>query len=361
MKDTSPTDLEEQSDFWISPCQKPDDDVAVTVVIPSYNAATTLSRAVRSVLTQTRPDFEIIIADDASTDLSWDLITEWLGRDPRIRALRNTVNAGKPIGMNRAVSVARGKWLAVLDADDWFHPKRLATLVAAGDKHGVDMVADNQSFFDTGANVVVGHAWPEGRGIWPLSFEDFLIGANPYDSFNLGMLKPVMRTEFLRTSGLNYEKRARQGQDFLYLLQFYLLGGKALVSDEPAYYYTQPYGTISQVWSHTARRRYDFQTAFEINETYVQAAEKQITPEQLSHLAMRSQRLKTLESYYAAKDLIAQGCVKDGIRRVMGHPAALEYAARRFLVKYCGLSTGHAAATVAARSKRNMMTTAAQT
>jgi succinoglycan biosynthesis protein ExoO len=110
------------------------------------------------------------------------------------------------------------------------------------------------------------------------------------------MLKPVMRAEFLRTTGLSYETRARQGQDFLYLLQFYLLGGKALVSDEPAYYYTQPYGDISRVWSHTARRRYDFQTAYEINQSYVQAAEKQITPQQLSQLAMRSQRLKSLES-----------------------------------------------------------------
>src|SRR5262245_43327764 len=130
MKDTSPTDLKEQSEFWISPCQKPDAAVSVTVIIPNYNAAATLSRAVRSVLTQALTDFELIIADDASTDSSWDLITEWIGRDPRIRALRNTVNAGKPIVMNRATSFARGKWLAVLDADDWYHPSRLAILSA---------------------------------------------------------------------------------------------------------------------------------------------------------------------------------------------------------------------------------------
>src|SRR5262249_48594170 len=150
------------------------------------------------------------------------------------------------------------------DADDWYHRTRLATLTATGEGSRADMVADNQVFYDSVANIVVGSAWSNGRGAWPLSFDNFLLGSNPYDTFNLGMLKPVIRTDFLRSSGLVYEKRARQGQDFLYLLQFYLLGGKAFVSDMPTYYYTQPFGQISHAWSHTARRRYDFQTAFEI-------------------------------------------------------------------------------------------------
>src|SRR5437868_13597408 len=102
MNDTSPVDLREQDEFWISPVQKPEEPVATTVIIPTYNAAATLTRAVRSVVAQTQSDIEVIVADDGSTDSSWDLISEWIGRDPRIRGLRNSVNVGKPAVMNRA-------------------------------------------------------------------------------------------------------------------------------------------------------------------------------------------------------------------------------------------------------------------
>ncbi len=352
MTETSTPDTNEQSTFWISPDQQPETTVAASIVIPVYNAASTLSRALRSVLGQTRTDIEVILVDDGSTDSSWDLITDWIGRDPRIRGLHHTITAGKSIALNHAISFARGKWLTVLYADDWFHPARLTTLLNEAERHDVDMIADNQFFYDAGANVVVGNAWRAAPATWQLSFDDFLRGANPYDAFNLGMLKPVIKTEFLLKSGLVYEALTRQGEDFLFLLQFYLLGGKALVSDAPGYYYTQPFGSISQSWSPGARRDYDFQAAFEINQMYLKLAEPKITPFQLHHLKARNRRLKALENYYAAKELFVQGNVIAAAQRVVEHPATLAYATRRLLVRYGGLPTSLATALAAARSRR---------
>jgi len=162
--------LQDEVDFWLSPCrQLPSAVTQVTVVIPTFNAETTLLRAVRSALDQTMREIEVIIVDDASSDSTWDLVTDIFLQDRRVRVLRHKKNTGKPIAMNRAIAIARGQWLAVLDADDWYHPDRLNALIGVAKQWQVDMVADNQFFYDAPANSVVGTAWParSSEPMWP--------------------------------------------------------------------------------------------------------------------------------------------------------------------------------------------------
>ena len=303
--------------------------VAATVVIPTYNAKPTLARALRSALDQTMPDIEGIVVDDASTDESWALITDFLRGNQRLRAVRNRRNYGKPVGMNRAIALARGRWIAILDADDWYHPDRLRALIAIAEARGVDMVADNQFFYDAAAGRMVGTAWPSGTSSWELSFDGFLIGSNAYRTFNLGMLKPVIRTDFIRRTALNYEERARHGQDFFHLLQFYLAGGRAVVTDAPYYYYTQPYGALSRQWSHAGRRRYDFQITYDINRRYLATASRTLTPSQAARLRKRNSRLKSLEYFYQAKECISQGNMRGAVLRLLRHPPMIGYVLRR--------------------------------
>ena len=321
--------MREESDCWVSGPVCGADTARATIVIPTFDAADTLERAVRSALDQTLRDIEIIIVDDASKDGSWPLVESALREDSRVRAVRNKRNLGKPVGMNRAIALARGRWLAVLDADDWFHPERLAKLIALGEASGADMVADNQTFHDGPANRMVGTAWPPGDGAWTLSFDDYLTGSDAYETFNLGMLKPVMRMDFIRRTALGYEESARHGQDFFHLLQFFLYGGKALVCDAPSYYYTQPFGAVSRQWSHAGRRRYDFLTAYTINRRYLAAAADILTPSQAARLRSRNARLKSLEHYYRAKERLAGGNIPAAFTQIMRHPEILGYLLRR--------------------------------
>lgn len=92
-----------------------------SVIIPAYNAAATLARALDSVLAQTWPAHEIIVVDDGSTDASATVAT---GYGDKIRYLRQH-NAGVSAARNHGVQVASGDWLAFLDADDWYYPDRL--------------------------------------------------------------------------------------------------------------------------------------------------------------------------------------------------------------------------------------------
>jgi len=97
----------------------------VSVVMPAWNAAATLERAVRSVLGQTYRRLELILVDDGSTDGTWPLASALAEGDRRIHAVRMDANRGVAAARNRGIALARGECIAFLDSDDWWHPPKL--------------------------------------------------------------------------------------------------------------------------------------------------------------------------------------------------------------------------------------------
>lgn len=94
----------------------------VSVIIPVFNGASFVSRAIESVLSQTLPDLELIVVDDGSTDESPQVIRSF--RDPRVLYLRQD-NQGPNAAYNTGIYRARGDLLAFLDSDDWWLPRKL--------------------------------------------------------------------------------------------------------------------------------------------------------------------------------------------------------------------------------------------
>lgn len=97
----------------------------LSVYMPVFNAAPYLTESIESILCQTYKNFEFIIVDDASTDFSWKIIKSFAKRDSRIRAYRNRLNLGVSTNSDIAISLARCKYLARMDADDISTPDRL--------------------------------------------------------------------------------------------------------------------------------------------------------------------------------------------------------------------------------------------
>lgn len=94
-----------------------------TVIMPMYNRATTVERAVRSVLDQGFESVEVVVVDDASEDESIAVVEAI--EDKRVRLLRHPVNRGVCPARNTAIDAARGKWLIMLDSDDTLVPGSL--------------------------------------------------------------------------------------------------------------------------------------------------------------------------------------------------------------------------------------------
>jgi glycosyltransferase involved in cell wall biosynthesis len=109
----------DQSNPQHSNCDTP----LVSVILPTYNRAFSLERAIRSVLRQTFQDFELILIDDGSTDNTQDIIQSI--KDPRIRYLQLEANKGAGAARNIGILASSGKYIAFQDSDDEWLPKKL--------------------------------------------------------------------------------------------------------------------------------------------------------------------------------------------------------------------------------------------
>ena len=105
---------------------------SVSVVMPVYNGERYLRDAIDSMLAQSFRDFEFLIIDDASRDASAEIVRSY--PDPRIRLVHNARNSGVSASLNRGLELARGAYIARMDADDMSRPERLARQLAFLDR-----------------------------------------------------------------------------------------------------------------------------------------------------------------------------------------------------------------------------------
>lgn len=110
-----------------------------SILLPTYNRAHLLGRALASVRAQSEHDWELLVADDGSSDGTWPLLQQLAADDPRIRSWRHS-NRGQAASRNRLLGLARGEWVSFLDSDDEFDAGHLAQRrQAIGAQRGVDV------------------------------------------------------------------------------------------------------------------------------------------------------------------------------------------------------------------------------
>jgi glycosyltransferase involved in cell wall biosynthesis len=97
----------------------------VSVIIPTYNRAHLIGRAIQSVLNQTYQDFELIVVDDGSTDNTNEVIKEFSQKDKRILYIKHDKNKGGSAARNTGIKAARGEYIAFQDSDDEWLPEKL--------------------------------------------------------------------------------------------------------------------------------------------------------------------------------------------------------------------------------------------
>lgn len=96
------------------------EDPVVSVLIPCFNSAATIHRAIESVISQTYSRWEVVAVDNASADDTFELLAAYSARDPRIRVYRNSSNIGPVANWRECARRARGEYGALLFSDDWY-------------------------------------------------------------------------------------------------------------------------------------------------------------------------------------------------------------------------------------------------
>lgn len=132
-------------------------DPVVSVVLPAYNAERYIAASVRSILGQTFQDFELIVIDDGSADDTSPILEKLARGDSRIR-LVSRENRGLVATLNEGIDLARGRWLARMDADDISLPGRFEQQLSCFETTDADIVGTDMKFFGTYDARVTAHA-----------------------------------------------------------------------------------------------------------------------------------------------------------------------------------------------------------
>lgn len=127
----------------------------VSVVIPCFNAVAYVGTTIESVLRQSWGAVEVVVVDDKSTDATVQVVTAIASRDARVRLIQLPRNHGAPAApRNVGVAAARGEWVAFLDADDLWHPRKLELQMKALNAHGTLMCSTRMKDFYDGDQIV---------------------------------------------------------------------------------------------------------------------------------------------------------------------------------------------------------------
>jgi glycosyltransferase involved in cell wall biosynthesis len=171
----------------------------VTVLMPVHNGASFVGEAIESILAQTFKDFELLIIDDGSTDVTPAVLEHYARLDPRIRLVRRDAR-GLVATLNEGIELARGEWIARMDADDIALPHRLEKQLAQVHRTGAD--------FCGGAVECFG----DWRTIW--RYPQAHDACEAHLLFDVPFAHPAVigrRTAFV---SLGYNAQFTQGQDY---------------------------------------------------------------------------------------------------------------------------------------------------
>jgi succinoglycan biosynthesis protein ExoO len=225
----------------------------VSVILPAYNSEQYITKAILSLLKQTYQNFEVIIVDDGSTDATAKIAANLA--DDRFKIIRKRRNQGVAAARNTALKIARGKWITLLDADDWYAPERLEKLLQVAHNNRADLIADNLFLIHDRARYPWSTLFAENQ------YSELLVGSIDTATFiktdqpaknvckrswSLGYTKPLIRREFLLDWGIEYDETIEVGEDFVLYLQCLTHGASLLLVSQPYYYYRNRDASLSR-------------------------------------------------------------------------------------------------------------------
>lgn len=229
----------------------------VAVVIPVFNGASVIERAVQSVQDQTVAIKEIIIVDDGSTDDTVAVVERLAAKQPNIKLIQQPVNGGVSKARNVGNAAATADWIAILDGDDTWRQERTEQLLLIARKNKANFVADNLIMHDIDADkdfrVMMVPDWEIQAVDQETYWRNCRVGAPQYS-----ILKPMIRRDFIEGSELKYDEAMGNGQDLIFQGEALALGASAVVTSRAWYVYSARRGAISGKMNRASRTNMNF-------------------------------------------------------------------------------------------------------
>ncbi len=301
--------------------------MTVSVIIPAFNAQDTIGDAIRSVLEQTRQDFEIIVCDDKSSDATISVVEMMALQDPRIKCLYNEVNCGVSYARNVAMQAATGDWIAILDADDLYHPKRLEVLLELAERQNADVICDDLRIVSPCGKRFLAKALPVGEVA-----ETTEISAATYISrssrlkFVYNYLQPIIRKQFIDRHGLQYGEDLPVFEDFDFMARALIKGGKCIVTSQAFYLYRLTPDSASR----TPRANW-LDIAQSVDQALFREPEVQSNPDLVSVLQGRERFFANIRDYRILVNCVKNGNLRRAFRELSANLSSSPLFIRQFL------------------------------
>lgn len=194
-------------------------EILVSIVVPVYNLEKFIDRCLSSIENQTYNNIEIIVVDDGSTDLSYQIINKHLIKEHRMKYVKQE-NNGVSSARNRGIMIAKGKYITFIDGDDYVSPTMIESLLNTATNGNFDIV---YCLFSTG--LVVNNKKPLANNY----IKSILVGEIQRSACGI-----LFDLELIKRESLLFDKELTYGEDMLFSIHALLLTNKnvGLVSEK---------------------------------------------------------------------------------------------------------------------------------
>jgi len=216
----------------------------VSIILPAHNAEEYLPRALESLFNQTEGSWEAICIDDASNDHSWDVLSAYAAKDPRIQAYRNDKCLWAGGSRNFGMDHSTGQYIMFCDSDDWYEPMMVETMLKTIDGEKCE-IAQCYSIIETADMPVkekinipcLGYFNPEVK--WGGMFR------RPHRGLNTVCWNKIVRRDFLYAHHIRFSKNKRH-EDDLFCAECIIAARRTKIVPVPLYHYRIHKGSMMQ-------------------------------------------------------------------------------------------------------------------
>ncbi|GAA6621799.1 glycosyltransferase family 2 protein [Scytonema sp. NUACC26] len=282
----------------------------VSIITPTYNTSRYVEKALESALAQVEQNIEVIVVDDASTDNTVEVVNSFC--DPRIKLLVNESHQGPSYSRNRALKEAKGEWIALLDSDDWYAPKRLEKLLQVAEKENADLVADDLYVITEGENTP-----------WSITIfkknrikldQPKQIDLIYFIERHLSVTKPLIKLSFLVKHNLKFNESLKYEEDFVLFFFCLLKGSRFIILPEPYYFYQIRAGSLMKEYVEF------YEQACQTNLSLLQQECTKKNPQLKRALLKRLNFMKQTRAFYRVRQAFKEGGFFTGLTEVILNP-----------------------------------------
>ena len=211
----------------------------VSVIIPVYNAETTIWRTVESLIYAEEKNIEIILVDDCSKDKSWEQCLRLQDKFGNVRCIKNKQNKGVSYTRNQGIEEAKAPYIMFTDSDDWGAKNYISVMLSVALKH-------KKSLPVCGFHYMNQINYSKTDYVWNIEVkQDFIeiVGAELFDGVDKIMMQfcwnKIFKREVIEKNHIRFDESQSMGEDFEFVLDYMLAAKihKCIMVNEPLYYY----------------------------------------------------------------------------------------------------------------------------